>query len=556
MSKQTMKKITGLMLAFMTVIMMAGPFLTAHAAGNTTIFLSKRSLAVGDSLSVTVQGSESDTISVSYTGAILSYTGSNNSSTSVSGGTATFTGNNATLNFTAQSEGTAEIIVTASSLTGSSTTVSVSGSGAAAPAAEAPAAEESAAAETPQTETPAESTDNSQNLTAVEAPTVTATSTEVPADFTGDFFIDGVSYVVSERYSDAEIPEGFSKTTLEINGESYNELTNGVIFLVYLKPEDNTAGSGEMYIYDPNTNSAVKMNMVPGNDDYVILLPSTSLPSDRMVQGMCNIGDAQYICYYVSGTEDSGFAYFYGMNKAGTIDWMECDLAEGTMQRANLVLLSLLPSVEATGEETVEGEGTEVEEVDNEEKFDFKEFVRTHIKIIAVIIFVLVVIVLIILNIKVFSQGRDEDVFDDDDDSEDLLRRYAVRSESEDEFEDDGADEEYEDEPEEEPEPKAPVRRMKPAKPVRTGNPKAKAKKPDEEEHTRPVKKQRPAPAADTESTDDVILPKIDITGIEEEVQDKEVEAAANAAKREKRSSEEAMDRLLDNMDIMDLNDI
>ena len=103
--------------------------IVSFAQGTTTITVSKSSPAVGDSVTVSVSGTESGTITVKYTSSMLNYISCSASSASAEGNSVSFSGKSADIVFKASSAGTASIIVSSSANSGSSTTLSIGGSG-------------------------------------------------------------------------------------------------------------------------------------------------------------------------------------------------------------------------------------------------------------------------------------------------------------------------------------------------------------------------------------------------------------------------------------------
>ena len=97
--------------------------IVAFAQGTTTITVSKSSPAVGDSVTVSVSGTESGTITVKYTSSMLNYISCSASSASAEGNSVSFSGKSADIVFKASSAGTASIIVSSSANSGSSTTL-------------------------------------------------------------------------------------------------------------------------------------------------------------------------------------------------------------------------------------------------------------------------------------------------------------------------------------------------------------------------------------------------------------------------------------------------
>ena len=208
------KKFVGILIAFAVLVLTVPTPL--QAAGNTTIRVSDSSPAVGDGISVNVIASESDSVSVKYNPEVLQLTGCSVEH-SIDGNTITFQGTNAIFQFNAVASGKSSIIVSGTTVTGSSTSIQVG-----------------------------------DNSTTPTEPEQTAGNTDNTAE--GQFTVDGTAYVVSERFSDEEIPAGFEKTRVTIDGYGYKALTNGNLTLIYLKPAADISGKGVFYIYNAESN--------------------------------------------------------------------------------------------------------------------------------------------------------------------------------------------------------------------------------------------------------------------------------------------------------------
>ena len=154
----------------------------------------------------------------------------------------------------------------------------------------------------------------------------------------GQFVIDGVAYVVSERYPESAIPAGFSRTRVTIDGYAYRELSNGSITLLYLKRADNTAGDGVFYQYDEAMNKVTPFTMLGTAEQYVVLATPDSLLRDSFTETTLTVGD-QTLSVYKEG-DDSDFYFVYGTNQDGVTGWFQYDNTDGSLQRVNEDLLS------------------------------------------------------------------------------------------------------------------------------------------------------------------------------------------------------------------------
>lgn len=369
----------------------------AFAQGTTKIAVSKSSASVGDKITVSVSGTEKGTITVKYTSSMLNLTSCNASGYSTEGNAVSFSGKSGDLVFNAVSEGTASIIVSSSANSGSSTTLSIGGGAAAETAPAEPAAEpEEAAPEEPAEEAPAE-----QPAEAASAVTP-ANGSVGTLNGDGGFDINGVAYVVSERYADSEIPSGFSKTTITIGSSTYNELTNGAITLIYLKPADNTAGSGVFYLYNADAGTVSPFLMLGSAKNYVIISNPDAPISSAFTEASIEVTGGTATAYTLDGAE---FFYVYGVNQDGATGWYLYDKTYGTVSRVDEAALSAAGDAGADDADAVSNS--------NDSEL-YIEKLNLYRKIIMGLIILCVVLLFIIINKAVKGHGEDDDDFDGD----------------------------------------------------------------------------------------------------------------------------------------------
>jgi len=111
---------------FLATLMLVFSFSNiANAQGTTSISVTKNSLAVGDSTTVSVSASSSGTVKIKYTASLMNFIDCTASGYSYEGNTITFSGTSGDIKFKAVAEGTASIIVSSSNCTGSSTTIAI-----------------------------------------------------------------------------------------------------------------------------------------------------------------------------------------------------------------------------------------------------------------------------------------------------------------------------------------------------------------------------------------------------------------------------------------------
>ena len=428
--------------------------IVAFAQGTTTITVSKSSPAIGDSVTVTVSGTESGSITVKYTSSMLTFSSCNVSGYTAEGNSVTFSGKEGDIVFNASAAGTASIIVSSTANSGSSTTLSIGGSGASTSTSNASTNETTT--DTTTTDTTAENTTaddaaDEAEETSEEVTTEETGNTATPAGVAGTlnsdggFDINGTAYVVSERYSDSEMPSGFSKTTIKIGSSTYSEPTNGTITLLYLKPADNTSGSGTFYIYDADAATVSEFLMLGSKDNYVIISTSASAPSSAFTSTSLDVTGGTATAYTLDGSE---FFYVYGTNAEGTTGWYVYDKTYETISRMDESTLSLTSVNDTTDEDDDAGQTSSDNNI-------YIEKLSLYRKIIMGLIILCVVLLFILINKAIRGGGEDDD-FDGDvfakapvKSSRRMPRSIVFNSrEVEDEEDDFDEDEEYYDEEE------------------------------------------------------------------------------------------------------------
>lgn len=412
-----MKKIKKTILLSLCLILLLP--VKVMAAGNVTLFTTNQSPKTGETFVVTIKPSESAQIKVSYISSVLELAGSDVTGTST-GNTFTYTGSEAKLTFRAKAEGTSGIIVESPTVTGASFNVVVSGNGG--ETAQTTTETAPATPEPPQTnETPTaqEATDNASNTTVPEG---------------SDFAVDGVGYVLSERYRDNEIPAGFTETRMDINGKNVRELTNGFITLVYLKPTDNIEGSGEFYVYNSDAGTVSKMILLGAPDNYVILDTPDNLFSSYLEPSELNTGEKVVSAYHIKGS-DSEFYYVFGSNSQGAKGWYAYDSLMGTVSRADIMSLSVIDYVKESAPSIPEDT---LDDTPEPEKVGFFDKVTTKISdffdsigvdisgidtklilmVIAGLVGVIIIIAVIVSLIRRRDDYYDDEYYEDDEDDE------------------------------------------------------------------------------------------------------------------------------------------
>lgn len=398
-----MNKLFKRAVSFAAIAVMVFAFnIVAMAQGTTTINVSKSSAAIGDSITVSITATESGTITVKYTASMLSLSSCSVSGYTSEGNAVSFSGKSGDIVFSAAAEGTASIIVSSSANSGSSTTLTIGGSSSSSSTGTASESttEETTTEETTTEET-TETTETTEETTEETSVATTSTSGVGTLNSDGGFDIDGVAYVVSERFSDSDMPAGFSKTTVTIGSSTYSEPTNGSLTLLYLKPADNTSGSGVFYLYNAEAGTVSPFLMLGTADSYVIVSDNGSAPTSAFTATTLDVNGGTATAYTIDGAE---FFYVYGSNQDGATGWFVYDSTYKTVSRVDESALSSGSTTDTT-EEVEETETT----TDNNL---YVEKLNLYRKIIMGLIVLCVILLFIIINKAIRGHGDDD--FDGD----------------------------------------------------------------------------------------------------------------------------------------------
>ena len=432
--KNSMRKRINKSIALLAAIIMTFTLLplTAHAEGNTTIHISPENPKVGDTVTVTVKGSASDTISVTYSSSVLKITDAGGATSEAN--KLVFTGTQGKFTFTATAEGKGYVSVSATNLAGSSVALKVGNGTGESTESQTQTTEQTTTtqtteqpaqpAETAQPEQPAETAEPAEPVTT--QPSGNGIGTHDP-NVEGDYAINGFGYVISERYTAEEVPAGFEKTQVVFHGtDVYKEPKNDSMTLVYLKPHDNIQGSGVFYIYDEASDTVSPLNLFGTMSNYVIALSPDDLPSLLLKENTRLIGDKEMPCYNIEGMEESEFTYVYGMNQNQEKMWFMVDTVTGTVSRADTDVLS---QIIAEDEITDNGDGDKDKDKEEKKEFDFKEFWGQYGNLILIGLFALIVIMIIVVNIRMFRDRAEEEdwEFDPKDEEEDKPTKKELK---------------------------------------------------------------------------------------------------------------------------------
>lgn len=251
----------------------------------------------------------------------------------------------------------------------------------------------------------------------------------------GSISMDGHPFNLSVSVPEEVIPQDFTKTSVECQGQQVEGLQfeKGELTLVYLTTPSQDV-KNTLAVYDAASKTFYPFRKIDqGGSNYLILLepPAESgLPSeytkdsksvgeygkitmfrqaDSVPQAGDGVGGLQGAEDKEKDEKDDGFFLVYAASSFGNIGWYQYDSAESTFQRVMSVenASSVTTMGEDSEEPSMEMQALQNAYKDLEEKFSKKKASST--KVTSVLIFVIVVLVIVIVNLVLRIRKEDED---------------------------------------------------------------------------------------------------------------------------------------------------
>lgn len=144
--------------------------------------------------------------------------------------------------------------------------------------------------------------------------------------------VNGASYTLTDEFADADIPSGYSRTTVSLDGEDRQMVVNeaGSVTLGYLK---NGEGLGEFFLYNTEDATFAPYEEISISDTTsIIVLSDTSkvkLPKNYQ-EAKLTLNEKEFPVWQDS-TSDR-FYVIYAMNNQGETGYYQYDTVEGTYQ--------------------------------------------------------------------------------------------------------------------------------------------------------------------------------------------------------------------------------
>ncbi|WP_251390865.1 cohesin domain-containing protein [Mediterraneibacter agrestimuris] len=257
----------------------------------------------------------------------------------------------------------------------------------------------------------------------------------------------GTMYGIYENFTEALIPEGFSKTTINYNGGEHNAIIQDVSgeIMVYLIAGENDP---VMAVYNEEKSSFVIAEQIGISDEFFVFVLSegdaSTLP-EQFQEANIEINGTNFPAWQNMNAKE--YYLVYALSSGGTKGYYEYDSIEGTYQR---YVFESMEKAEKTKE-------------DSPVLAKVKELVDHYFLIMAAVIAALLLIlfiVIIVLTVKLSRRNAELDSFyddyDDDDESgeefsdddyedDDGYDNDEYEDNYDDEYDDDYDDDEYED---------------------------------------------------------------------------------------------------------------
>ena len=267
--------------------------------------------------------------------------------------------------------------------------------------------------------------------------------------------VNGEKYTLTDAFADADIPAGYSKTTVSLDGEDRQMVTNeeGTVTLGYLKDAE---GTGDFFLYNTEDATFSPYEEISISDTTsIIVLSDTSkvkLPK-QYKEAKLTLNEKEFPVWQDSTKEDTYI--IYAMNNNGETGYYQYDPSENTYQRVE---------ISSDDEDSSKKNAGILGKIQN--------FIEKHLALIVLVGGlggIIILVVLIVLGVKLHNRNAeldelyDEYGIDEEEDEpeepvkekkgglfgkrkkdEDDFESYEEASFDEDDFEDDFNDE-YED---------------------------------------------------------------------------------------------------------------
>lgn len=236
----------------------------------------------------------------------------------------------------------------------------------------------------------------------------TTTAATTSAATTGTVDIDGVSYAVYGEFSEALIPDGFTKAAVSYNGSDYNGVQQDVSGKKFLFVKPNGSEDSIMAYFDEENSSLVLADRVAiSENEYIFILgkgDGSKLPKTFGETTLDSNGNTFPVW---QDSENKDYYLVNAIGPSGEISFYQYDTVDGTYQRY------VQRETTATEEKATAG---------NKLIDKVKSFVDDNmlivVAVIAVVFFVLVLIIIVMSVIIGKKNSELDELYDEYDDGD------------------------------------------------------------------------------------------------------------------------------------------
>ena len=145
--------------------------------------------------------------------------------------------------------------------------------------------------------------------------------------------VDGKTYTLTDAFEDKDIPSGYSRTKVSLDGKDHEMVVNAKdsIYLGYLKDAD---GKGAFFLYDKDNATFSAYEEISISDTTSIILlndeSKVKLPS-QYKKAKLTLNGEEFPVWQDTDNED--YYIMYAMNSDGDTGYYQYDSAENTYQR-------------------------------------------------------------------------------------------------------------------------------------------------------------------------------------------------------------------------------
>lgn len=148
--------------------------------------------------------------------------------------------------------------------------------------------------------------------------------------------VNGVTYTLTDEFADADIPSGYSRTQVDLDGEQRQMVTNesGSIYLAYLFDADKV---GDFFLYNVEDATFAPYEEIAISDTTSIIVLSDSskvkLPKTYK-EAKLTLNEKEFPVW--QDTEHAGYYVIYALNSNGEEGFYQYDSAEQTYQKVEI----------------------------------------------------------------------------------------------------------------------------------------------------------------------------------------------------------------------------